>query len=425
MIFYDFFLKFYALKFLFVKDPTIEDDDIEFNEIVISINNNGDLSQEINIKSENCLNDILLKTLAISYFSIICIAIGWECIYSIVKSIIELNGLYFTSSIFSFMYLGQLITGAIFYNSEFFSNIIKKLKDYHTILLIMLVIANAISIILALVEIILLINGYNIVNYSYLYLSASPYQQVILIISLFVRSFYSYNIFFVNIIIFAAILNYQRLQILDYRNKLKVILNSNVQDIKIISIITDFTKMQSSYKKSVDKLNNIFTFVTIIGLVGSYFVLSLINTPFSSIYSYINMGLFFMIEAVYIFVINKINDTNQSIRTLIGSDIFVSKFLNRNNLGPIYGDIYDELQNNQNINSKIDLIKNMTFRNTIISNENGTELDWIVLYNKLSESWASFKLLSYQFDDTQIIQKLVVIILGLSAIIRINYKIGF
>ena len=143
-----------------------------------------------------------------------------------------------------------------------------------------------------------------------------------------------------------------------------------------------------------------------------------------------------------IFTINKINDTKGDIRTLIGSSTFITKFLNKNELGPVYGDIYEsgntrhennrmivetfnEMDNSLEKEKKIDLIKNMTFRNIILSNQNGISLDWIVLYNKLTENWQPFKLFSYEIDDAQIVQKLVVIVLGFSAIIRLNFKIGF
>ena len=85
----------------------------------------------------------------------------------------------------------------------------------------------------------------------------------------------------------------------------------------------------------------------------------------------------------------------------------------------------NELDNNPEKDKKIDLIKNMTFRNIILSNQNGISLDWIVLYNKLTENWQPFRLFSYEIDDAQIVQKLIVIVLGFSAIIRLNFKIGF
>ena len=440
MLFYDFFLKLYGLKFLFDK-KSAENQDIEFNEIVVSIGSNGELEQAIDPKKNNCLNNkMTLKIVGILYFSLIICLLSWQCIYSIVRSIIELNGKYLTASIFSFVYLGQLISGAIFYNRSYFEKTIIKIKEYHTTILIMFIIATTISIILALVAIILLIDGYEIINYTLLYNSATNGQKVILTIILFIESLYAYNIFFVNTIIFSIFLHYQRIGISKYLEKMETLIDGNIQDMTIGSVIDEFAKMQSHYKKSVDNMNNIFTSITVIGIVGSYFVVINIGTSFVTIYSYINFALFLIIEAVYIFSINKINDRKGDIKTLIGSSMFVSKFLNRNDLGPIYGDTY-ELGKSRKINStiingmtdedldndknkKIDLIKNMTFRSIIISNENGISLDWIVLYNKLSENWQPFKLFGYDFDDTQIVQKLAVVIFGLSAIIRINVKIG-
>ena len=285
---------------------------------------------------------------------------------------------------------------------------------------------------------------------------------------MFLENFYSYNIFFVNIIVFASILNYQRIGIKTYLEKLEIIINGNAENMTVSSILEEFSKMQSHYRETVRNMNFMFTSITIIGLISSYFALMNINTKFDGINTYIDLALFVIIEGVYIITIGQINDTKGDIRTIIGSPTFVSKFLDKNQLGPVFGDIYNEniqsSHNETNIEAvrmnqstmslrksntrgdnnriimdtyeainrglddsekKIDLIKNMTFRNIIISNQNGISLDWLVLYNKLSEDWQPFKLFSYDITDTQIVQKMAIIIFGLSAIIRLNFKIGF
>ncbi len=439
MLFYDFFLRLYALKFPFdVRKKKDNEEEIELDELIISIAPSGEVRQEINPKKYNCLNnELTYKIIGIGYFSLISFLLGWQCIYGIVKSIINLDGRYFTSSIYSYMYLGQFISGVIFYNKKYFNKVIKKLKDYHTTILIMFIISNIISTILALIAIVLLIDGYNIINYTHLYNNANNVERIFLIITLFIDCIYAYNIFFVNIIIFAIILHYQRVNIQEYLGRMEEIIDGNIHDMTITSVIDEFVKMQSYYKKSVENLNHIFASVTAIGIIGGYFVVINSGTSFVSIFSYIDMALFLIIEAVYIFSINKINDTKNGIRTLIGSATFVSKFLNRKILSPIYGDTYDKLHkarridssitdrlNDEDVDKKIDLLKNMTFRSIILSTENGIELDWIILYNKLSENWQPFTLFGYDFDDTQIIQKLIVLIFGFSAILRLNFKFG-
>ncbi|ARF09418.1 hypothetical protein Indivirus_1_41 [Indivirus ILV1] len=436
MKFYNFFLKLYGLKFPFdIKD---NNDEIEFNEIIINVGSNGELQQMVDYKKNNCLNnETKHKIIGIAYFIFISFLLSWQCIYSIIASIIYSDGRYFTSTIYSYMYLGQFISGVIFYNGKYFDDAIKKLKDYHTIMLIMFIISNVISILLGLISIILLIDGYTIINYTNLYNGSNGTGKIFLIITLFVENIYIYNIFFINIIVFAIILHYQRINISLYLDKMDKIIDGNIHDMTITSVIDEFSKMQSYYKKSVDNLNNIFTSVTSIGIIGAYFVIINIGNTFVSIFSYINLALFLIIEAVYIISINKINDNKKNIRVLIGSATFVSKFLNRKLLSPLYGDIYNEnfqkarnfdsiinKLNDNDFDKKVDLIKNMTFRSILLSTENGIELDWIILYNKLSENWQQFTLFGYDFDDTQIIQKLFVLVFGFSAILRLNFKFG-
>lgn len=439
MLFHDFFLGLYALKFPFdIRKKKNDEEEIELDELIVSIAHSGEIRQEINPKKYNCLNnELTYKILGISYFTLITFLLGWQCIYSVAKSIINSDGRYFTSSIYSYMYLGQFISGVLFYNNKYFNKIIKKLKDYHTKILVMFIISNIISAILALTSIILLIDGYNIINYTHLYNNATDVGKIFLIIILFIDCIYAYNIFFVNIIIFAIILHYQRINIQEYLKRMGEIINGNIYDMTITSIIDEFAKMQSCYKKSVENLNHIFASVTAIGIIGGYFVVINSGTSFVSIFSYIDIALFLIIEAIYIFSINKINDTKNGIRILIGSATFVSKFLNRKILSPIYGDTYDKLHkarridsnitdrlNDDDVDKKIDLLKNVTFRSIILTTENGIELDWIILYNKLSENWQPFTLFGYDFDDTQIIQKLIVLIFGFSAILRLNFKFG-
>ena len=474
MHFYNFFLKFYSLKFLFykiIKEKVEElDNDIEnnFDNIVVSIGDNGEVHQTVNKKKEQCVNkQYILNTLGIIYFLFVGFVIGWQCIYGIVKSIIELDGRYFTSSAFSYLYLGQLVTGVIFYNGKFFNSMFYKTESYQTVLLILLILASVISFILAFTSILLLLNGYNLINYTHIYNNANDAGKVLIIILMFLESFYSYNIFFVNIIMFAAILQYQRVGLSLFLEKLEDMINGNMEDITISNIFEEFTKMKSHYRQTILSVNLIFTSITVIGIVSSYFVIINIGTNFTGILSYIDLGLFLIIESIYIYTINQIMDTRDDIRSLISSATFVTKFLNKNYLGPVYGDVHENARNINEMeeviiesepsipmynlrntrydnaqmiretyeqisekgisgsDKKIDLIKNMTFRNMILVNQNGISLDWLVLYQKLSENWQPFKIFSYDIDDAQIVQKLLVIIFGLSAIIRLNFKIGF
>lgn len=454
MLFYNFFLKIYALKFLFYKGKKDDDEQVnnespesfELNEVVISVES-GQISQTIHKDKEKCMKrETLLKISGIVYFTFVALCVGWQCIYSIVKALISLNSRYFTSSIFSFLYLAQLIAGAIFYNQKFFTNAMKKITDYHTILLIMFIISGVISLILTLISIIFLINGTVIINYTDIYNNVGNVGKVFITILLFFQNFYAYNLFFINIIIFGIILICQRMDIAKYNQKMKEMINGNIQDMTITSIIEDFSKMQSYYNNTVKNLNLIFTSTTVIGIIASYFVLMNIGTQFVNIYAYIDMALFFIIEIIYITTISNIDNTRQNIQTLAGSYTFIAKFLNKNSLGPIYGDIYEHddiritrADNNQmiintyeeistrdqiNVEKKIDLIKNITFRNIILSNQNGVSLDWVVLHDKLTENWQSFQIFTYNVDSTQIIPKLLVIVFGLSAIIQLNFKIG-
>src|SRR3972149_590293 len=126
MHFYNFFLKSYALKFLFYHKIKKKSEDIpldvSLNDITITISDSGVINQVANNKKKSLLDkQLVINIIGILYFAFVLLIIGWQVVYSIVKSIVELNGRYVTASAFSFLYLGQLITGALFYNGKFFN----------------------------------------------------------------------------------------------------------------------------------------------------------------------------------------------------------------------------------------------------------------------------------------------------------------
>jgi hypothetical protein len=73
-------------------------------------------------------------------------------------------------------------------------------------------------------------------------------------------------------------------------------------------------------------------------------------------------------------------------------------------------------------NRKIDLIKNIMFRNLIVTHENGIDIQWVLLYNKLSEPWDQFSIFGFDMDDDQLIQKFIFVGLSFFGILRLNDK---
>ena len=477
MRFYTYFLKIYGLKEIILNDETnSNEDDIEQGqqgEIVLEIDGSNSIKTSvITEKKQFFKNNMVRHLINISYIVFIICILSWLIIASIVESAIESDGRYFTSSMFTIMYLLQYIAGIIFYRQNFFKDTIKNIKEHHIKLLVLYISSFVLSLLISSLAVTLLLNNLNVSIYDKFYNGSNDIGKVFIAILLVINRFYAYNIFFINVITFSSILINQQMKINNYRKKLEEIINNNNNDITISDMIIEYTNLQNYHKMAVGSLNNIFSSITIVGLIGCYFTILNYSTPFVGIFSYIDIGFFVIIEIIYIYSISGIKRTIGDIKKLIGSPKFVIKFLGRSELANISGDVYNNYNGTDNnisndvndeiemfdvnkditnvntkskrrdtirminddihlnngqcdINKKVDIIKNMLYRNIILSTESGIDLDWMILYDKLLEPWECFNIFGFDIDDNQLVQKFVFVVFGLLGILRLNAKIGF
>ncbi len=97
-----------------------------------------------------------------------------------------------------------------------------------------------------------------------------------------------------------------------------------------------------------------------------------------------------------------------------------NKFINNR----IIVDTVEQMNNSDDINKKIDFIKTITFRELIISTENAINLDWIILYSKLSDPWERFVVCGFEINDSQIFQQIVAMATGALGVLEISKIIG-
>lgn len=469
MKFHNLILKCYGLKGIIdgkYKDNDI-DHDVEFANVVISIDESSHklVTNVINTKIPFYKKTICRNILNYFYMTFVLSIIGWPCVYSIINSGINHNSNYFTSSIFSFMYLAQYITGVLLYKEKYFSDAMKTIKDHSTIMISIYVIMSLIALALSITAGMLLIFDVNVNIYTVIYNNANLVGKIFILIAIVFHKLYSYNVFFVNIITFTYILTNHSRGIKSYKNKLNTIINENTSNICINDIIKEYTELKKYHSESVNYLNNMFTSTTLIGVIAAYFIVMDFETNFVGVFTYCDIIFFICVEGIYLYVINKIKSSVNDIKTIISSMSFVIKFLDRSDLVDMRGDVYQDYKKNDgdeedaiyskkintaniltprssnvqniisiidevnsthpDINKKINVIKNIVLRNYIITHENAVETDWIILYTKLSEPWDYFAFFGFEIDDVQIIQKLTVIVIGLIGILRLNAKIGF
>ena len=375
-------------------------------------------------------NNIIRYFINTIYVIFVFCVLLWLIVESIYDSVKNNDGRYFSSNIFAVMYLAQYISGILLYKKKFYKKTVNYNNNFRLFILTFIL-----SIIISASAVVFLVNGINISVYSDLYNNTGIIGKVFLCIILVIEKLYSYNIYFVNVITFTTILLNLSSKISVYKDKLKGFISDSNTNITISDMLKEYSELQDDHRKVIDALNYVFTTVTIFGVVGAYFTLLNSDTEFSGIFTYIDVSFYLLLQGIYILAINKIQNTASDIKIVIGSPLFVNKFLSKSEMVDINGDIYDDylesnnsdnLEKSKNIirelNKKIDIMKNILFRNTIIATENSNDLYWIMFFNKLSEPWECFQIFGFDINNDQLIQKFVGVVVGMIGILRLNSR---
>src|SRR5690606_31349897 len=123
-------------------------------------------------------------------------------------------------------------------------------------------------------------------------------------------------------------------------------LEVNNQDLTLESITREYTVLKSSYSKSVKKLNNLFLTITLFGFYEVAHAVNNIGTVFVNISHVFNIIIFFIIEIVYIYTINRVKNNVDDISSQIGSEKVISQFLARTNLNAVPAKILKKKKDN-------------------------------------------------------------------------------
>lgn len=443
---YNFFLKLYGLIFLFdsVDDDTDDDRHFELKEIIISVKDDQIIQKNVRKQIPFYKNKSLLKKISLAYIILIFLNLIWQPIISVIFTIYYLNSDYITYSLFSLMYISQFIFGILYYNNnyEHFSITRTKLqnyKKYYWILLVSFILSTTIAII----EVVYHNIDVNIITYNILYNNVCYEVQIVLLILTFICKFYYYNTFFINVITFASAFLLNSMDIKKFKNDLEKVIDNDIEKLTLNSIINDYTGLKHYHSKSVDALNNMFSYVTLFGILGCYFALLNFKNNSSTLVSliYIDIICFLIIDGIYLYSISKVKDVVGDILDIINSVKFNEIFLRREQFKNLYA---SGQQNNTNLSDntvhpplqilpsvsaasyKIEPslinINDIVIRNLIKTHENAESIDWIVLDNKLLSRWNSFNLFGFELDDTTIIQRLSTIIVGMFMIFQLNQQ---
>lgn len=247
-------------------------------------------------------------------------------------------------------------------------------------------------------------------------------------------------------ITFATVFTTHKVDIQNYTTILDGYIEHNENGLTIKSITGNYIELKEKHSESINLLNNMFTMLTLFGIIGSFFTIKYYNTSYVDPFHYINIVFFLLTGTIYIYVMRVVKDTVLHISSNVNSSKFSNRFLKRSfledlvllddaydkenteflNVGPKISMRYVKLvQGTDDNNRKLDSIIDIVMRLIIKISENSEGTDWIILDKKLGGEWEKFNLFGFDIDDDTLMKKIIAIICGIGMILNLYKIIGF
>lgn len=365
----------------------------------------------------------------------------------------------FTSNIFSYLILIQYFLGIQYFNSKHFFKIVQLSDNSDKLIKVPFIAASVISCVFAIISTSLLMSDININVYSEMKDYTNDTGRIFLAIVIFLEKLYSYNIYFLNTIAFAIVMIVQSDAVSDY-TKMFYDKLEDMEEFNINTIMNEYLAIKARHAGIVDKFNNIFSFVTLIGIINMYFVVINHDTEYVGVMQYFNCCCILIIEMIYISSMIKVKDALKNIKKGLDSPKFTAIYFHKytldtnssNSSSGILSNyssrkrpnsiemqeiIFTNLEecdkykqkeknnNNTDNNNAMNSIREITLRTLIDTKELNTISYWNAIENKLNEPLESFNLFGFEIDDTSLIQKAIAVATGIVLTENIKDKFGF
>lgn len=426
-----------------------DDENVQMQEIVVDVDSDFNIQQNVVDQDRSFFRSTFFRIVVNTLYRLLIVgSLVWPAIYAIYKAFENSEARYLTSNVFTVMFIVQYFVGLFYYQTNHFFKTMKRNLSYSWYIKTALIVGIVISTILTIVSVILLNIDYNLDIYTELFNGTNTVGKVLISVLLALDKFFSYNVFFINLVIFSAIFIIHSREIKRYTSRLEDYVNNNEDGLTIESITKDYSELKTQHTQSVTQLNNIFSSVTIFGIIGSYFITVNFETFFVGPLHYIDACSFLVTECAYIYSISRVKLSVSDIKSIINSPRFVSRYLSRVYLQDFTGEIIStqtsdsspvhdkadikmtlkraqSLKQNSSEKKKIDFIKDITMRTMIKGHENAEGIDWVILNDKLGGSWENFKLMGFDIDDDTLIKKTSAVVVGLIMLLHLNNIFGF
>jgi hypothetical protein len=408
--------------------PTVN---VELPTVIIRIDpESGDVEQNIDNSEKSVLIRYFRFPLNLAYFLFVIGLLMWPCIYSIYVAIKLKDVRYLTINIFKILFFLQYITGIYYFQQNHFVNMIHSLNRGEKYINVAFYANIFFSIVLSIISVIFLATDIDMNIYSHLYKDTTIVRKIFICALVFFTQFYSFSIFFSNSIIFSATFINHQVKISEYVSKLADVVQ--IRNMTIMNIVDDFSFLKGHYKNSVTKLNFMFSSTLVMGYLSAYFVVRYFNSGFVIAFNYIELSCVCISVGSYLLSINHVMSKVDDIKEIIRSSQFSAIYLDRQQFSELHGngmggnasmspsrDSIDlnktadnmDMVDRMGMYNNIKFIRDLVFISNVRDQENGSSVDWGTLNTLLSDSWESFKILSYEIDAPKIITKSLGIII--------------
>jgi len=401
------------------------------------------------------------------YKILICMIMLWLVPYTLYMSIRDKDGFIFGRSWFQILIVLQYYYATTYFTeNHFYENILcnEKLKRYMAYATPWLIF---LSIVLGITNVTLLNFGFRYIGYDELIKGSTLVQKVFICILMYLDSFYTYITFLINSYVFVINMLHHKLTVSNYAESLEQYIKNSMNVVKKINIVAiEFSQMNFMFDKTVELLTPFFSILNFVGFSTIYFYLNAIQNNDIGVSEIINMVLFGLIEIIYIYAIQIVNNNINNISDVITSNSMVTTFFGNKKIDQIIPNIdHNEKHANHilgktndrthiQINESPDYegmakdmgkdmgkyigndsdkskdmkkthitatdavaylnANNMMERQIVIASVTTEQmLDWLVLGNIVSRKWKTFSVFGVELTDTTLISRLIGIVVSI------------
>lgn len=351
-----------------------------------------------------------------TYITFIVLLLLWFPIYAIIVAIINKDIRILTSHFSSILFLVQFVLGLKYYQTQHFdktysSREIKdeyKIEHFYTGSIILAIISTVVDIILIVLEL-------RTSLYTKMYNELGTISKVFIIILLGLNKMYAYITFFVNIINFSFIFIDHSDKAIKFGQKLDIKVN-NLENLNINTIITDYQELKNNHCESVEKWNDSFSSLTLMGIIVLYFVSINYGSKYADYIEYLNCVYFVIADVIYLLTINKVKNGVKTIMSIINTPKFINNYKTNSTMDDINDPMYsiDDIESAKPISDKnndvLKYVKTMIFRVMIKSHENNFANEWQILNSKLHQEWENFSIFGFELKDSSLAKKAVALL---------------